>query len=334
LHEFNGLSTVTPGWEHRWMREGPSNEAIEHLATAQHGLVTNQQLRAEGISSSQINWRVNNGRLIRLSPSVLRIAGAPRTPQCKLMAAVLDAGRGAVVSHESAAALWDLPGFELLPAMVTGRRCRPRRSSAQLGTVAQPLDLSPVHTTSVLDLPVTTPERTLFDLAARLGSDERLAQLVDTSLARRLVTVDRLGVTVDRLATRGRKGSAIMREISEERRSNPVPFESGLERRFFQLASQVGSLKFTCQVDVGEGETWLGRVDFLDRSHQLVVEVGSLLHHGSLTDRTRDEQRHKVLEAAGLTVASFTDVDVFSHPSDVVAQLNALALSLAHRRTA
>ncbi len=316
------------------MRERPSNEVIERLAAAQHGLVTHQQLRADGLSSSQVNWRVNNGRLIRLSPSVLRIAGAPETPHAELMAAVLDAGRGAVVSHESAAALWDLPGFELLPAMVTGRRCRPRRSSAQLGNVAQPLDLSPMHTTSVLDLPVTTPERTLFDLAGRIRRNDRIAQLVDTCLARRLVTVERLGVTVDRLAIRGRTGSAIMREIAQERRASPVPFESGLERRFFQLAGQIASLRFTCQVDVGAGETWLGRVDFLDRSHRLVVEVGTLLHHGSLTDLRRDEQRHLALEAEGFTVATFTDADVFSRPSDVVAQLNALALLLAHRRTA
>lgn len=228
---------------------------IRSIGRSQHGLVTRRQLRAAGVAADVVYRRIAAGVLERLSTEVMRVGGSPATERSDLLAAVLDAGRGAVASHESAAALWGMDGFSLSPAHVTGRRCRPRRSSAQLGVVAQPLDLSPVHLSEVDHIPTTTPERTLFDLAGRPLREAKVAWLVDWCLARRLVTVQRLDATVTALAKRGRPGSAVMRRVVAARVADPVPFESGLERRFLELSRQVWGLTFARQVDIGRGES-------------------------------------------------------------------------------
>src|SRR4051812_16149790 len=86
----------------------PFDFAIAVLAERQHGVVGHLQLVALGLSRQAINWRVRAGRLHRVHQGVYAVGHRRLTQRGRWMAAVLAGGDGAVLSHRSAAALWQL----------------------------------------------------------------------------------------------------------------------------------------------------------------------------------------------------------------------------------
>ena len=74
-------------------------EALDRLGAAQHGLVTGAQVDGAGWAASGRRRLVAAGRLLVVRPGVYRLAGAPVTWEQGVLAAVLAAGPGAVVSH-------------------------------------------------------------------------------------------------------------------------------------------------------------------------------------------------------------------------------------------
>jgi len=85
---------------------------IAELATRQHGVVGRWQVERLGMSRQEIGGRVRAGR---------------RSREGRYLAAVLSAGEGAVLSHRSAADLWELratkePRIERLSVGLTQRR--------------------------------------------------------------------------------------------------------------------------------------------------------------------------------------------------------------------
>ena len=169
---------------------------------------------------------VRNGSLVRLAPRVLAIGGAPITDELLLFAAWLECGGRSALSHETAAAHWGFPGFRSRPIQLVRRRD---------GTFP-PVSLGRVHTTRELPdtqvveadgLLVTTPARTLFDLAPRIHPG-RLEKLLDRAWSRRLVNWRIMNRTFIELQRRGRPGIRIMRELLEARPVDYVPPDSNL----------------------------------------------------------------------------------------------------------
>jgi very-short-patch-repair endonuclease len=155
----------------------------------------------------------------------------------------------------------------------------------------------------------------LFDLCGteRLG---RAARAVDTALARRLVTQPALWNVLAETAARGRAGSRTLRLLLRERGANYVPPASELERRFIDLAQQHNLPSPRRQVDAGDTDRWIGRVDFLFGT-RLVVEVDGDEHHTSFLDRVADATRDAAFDAAGRVVLRFTWDDVVRRPRHV-----------------
>lgn len=90
-------------------------------AAEQHALVGRDQLRSCGASRQAVANRLRSPDWEALTTRVMRLIGAPVTGEQRAMAAVLDAGDGAVISHAAAAALWGLPGFDLRCIDLRGR---------------------------------------------------------------------------------------------------------------------------------------------------------------------------------------------------------------------
>src|SRR5262245_2704205 len=76
---------------------------IARIAARQHGVVSLEQLRSAGLSSSAINRRVSGARLHRLHRGVYAVGHTHLSERGHWMAAVLTCGDGAVLSHLSAA---------------------------------------------------------------------------------------------------------------------------------------------------------------------------------------------------------------------------------------
>jgi very-short-patch-repair endonuclease len=287
---------------------------IETIAARQRSLFTRRQAAQVGFRQEQVEHRLRTGRWVERHHLVYALLGAPDDDRTHLLAAVLAAMPGAFASHRSAAALYGLPGFEVArPAHVTVADHWERdRSPAVLHRT---LFLPGHHRRTVDSIPCTSLARTLFDLcgAERLG---RSARAIDTALSRRLVTLPALWSVLDETKARGRAGSRALRLLLRERSTHSMPPASELERRFVTLTERYALSRPRRQVDVGDSDRWIGRVDFLFGT-RLVVEVDGSEHHTSLLDRRSDASRDDALGASGRVVVRFTWDDVVRRPARV-----------------
>ena len=163
--------------------------AVARLAGEQWGVLSLGELRTCGMSREAVNVRVRNGRLHPLHRGVYAV-GHPRiTLEGRFLAAVKACGPTAVLSHFSAAALYELLRWDdrypevTTTAQRTHHGIRVHRSST----------LHAEDITRHRGIPVTTPARTAVDLAATLDY-QPLRRVVRQAL--RLTTVNRLLATV------------------------------------------------------------------------------------------------------------------------------------------
>lgn len=291
-------------------------QAAVELSADQHGLLAAWQLRALGASATEVDRiRRASPQWTALTARVLARTGCAATGDRNLMAAVLDASPGAVVSLTSAAALWEAPGFRIEPIHVVRHRGISRRPSA-LAVVHEVVDLHPQHIKLVRGIPVISPARTVCELAAVIHPD-RVARVLDRFWSRRLLDGATFDRTVRELAGRGRTGSTLLRELNEARGPDYRPPDSGQERRFEQILTRYGEYPMRRQIDVGN-EEWTGRVDFIDPDLPLIAEVQSEQHHTSLVDRAADERRIAALRAAGFHVIEVWDTQLWHEPESVI----------------
>ncbi len=287
------------------------------LAARQHGLIRASQLVELGIPPSSLAHATSAGHLERLSDRVLRIGGSAHTIDQAAMAAALDVPGGAVAGL-SAAALWQLPGFELEPVHVLTDRT-PHRGGPHLGIVHTSTRFTPSQVVELRGIPVTTPLRTLCDLAGRLHYD-RLDLLCERMLAKRLLRVSQLHEHVAELPLRGgARGTSAIRRLALERGPDHRPVESGLEHRFQSILHDAGEAPFERQVDLGDDDGWIGRVDFADRPYRLIAEVQSDLFHSNHIDRARDDVRNSRFRRAGWTLLEIREFDIWHRPDRAVA---------------
>jgi very-short-patch-repair endonuclease len=293
---------------------GVLDDDLRALAERQHSVIGRHQARELGATRGELDHRAYGIDWELPTANVMRLRGSAATDLQRAMTAVLDAGPGTVLSHQSAAALWDLPGFRLRDLHVTRRRGGPRRE-ARLATLHLTRVLPPHHVTTHDGIPVTTPARAIFDLAA-LVHPYRVKRALETSWSKHLLDGLRMAAILDDLGKRGRTGTTMMRELLAERGPDYIPPDSGLESRFHDILVRDGQRPMDRQVHVG-GDRWLGRVDFYDREARLIVQIDSERYHSTLIDKEADDRQTADLEAVGFTVLRFTDFEVWYCADDV-----------------
>jgi very-short-patch-repair endonuclease len=193
----------------------------------------------------------------------------------------------------------------------TGRAGRPRR-----GVV--------MHTARTLEatlldgLPVTTPIRTLRDLAATRPRAE-LERACSETLLRKLVT------TTELAGQRGPGGANLRRLVNDD----IAPTQSELERRFRRLARKYRLPPYDSQV-------WIAghRVDFLWREQRVVVETDGHEFHGNRIATERDRAHDAALQLAGYVVLRFSWRQICDEPEWVAARIRAALTARASRRAA
>ena len=99
----------------------------------------------------------------------------------------------------------------------------------------------------------------------------------------------------------------------------PERTRSDLERRFLRICREHGIPNPDVNIKVGPYE-----VDFLWRSHRLVVEVDGWRYHSSRAAFEVDRARDRELMLRGLEVVRFTDRDVAAKPVEVASSVIAL----------
>lgn len=265
-----------------------ADAVIAALAGAQHGVVSRTQLLAAGVTKRQIDWRLKRRRLHLVHRGVYAVTAAALERLSRWMAAVLAAGQETVLSHWSAASLWRIrPGLGPR-SHVTSPRNRRKQSTITFHHAR----LRPDEVTEEQGIPVTTPARTLLDLAPSLPSAV-LARMVERAPQSHGAPLAEL---LKRYPTRA-SVPKLRAALAE-----PTPMtRSDLEATLLEQVSEAGLP--TPQVNaVVEGY----EVDFVWRAHRVIAELDSYMTHGSRTAFERDRERDRKLAIAGWTVVRVT----------------------------
>jgi predicted transcriptional regulator of viral defense system len=178
--------------------------AVRAIAGEQAAIVSRAQLLAAGVSANAIDRAVRAGRLSRVHRGIYAVV-APEllTEEGHLVAALLAAGDGAVLSHGTAAWRWRI--IAAPPSMIT--LATPRRHVAVAGLeVFASARLRPGDCTHNGRFPTTTVARTLLDLATRYRDHALLKALAEAEFQHDLRPAD-----IERTLRRGHPGSANLR---------------------------------------------------------------------------------------------------------------------------
>lgn len=284
--------------------------AVE-LARRQHWVVARWQLLRLGLTEPQIDHRLGTGAFNPLHRGVYAVGRRDVSRRGRWLAAVLACGEGAVLSHTSAAALWELRAARPGPIHVTSRHKRGRSDPAL--ALHRSASLRPTDVVVREGIPVTGLGRTLTDLAAVLDAD---------ALRDAFEEADRLNILELRplaaLATRGRglPGLGVLRSLIAEA-SAPDYTRSELERRFLPFCRRHGLPMPEVNANVAGFE-----VDAMWRDARLVVELDSWAFHGRTRDAfERDRERDAALAVAGYRVYRLTWRRLHEDGAAVAAEL-------------
>jgi very-short-patch-repair endonuclease len=258
---------------------------IAALADAQHGVVSRSQLSVMGFTKREIDRRIKARRLNGVHSGVYAVGHRVLTVEGRWMAAVLAGGAGAVLSHDSAAAAWDIRpvGAGAIHVTIPRTTGRDRRPGLR---IHRSVTLRPEDTTVHRGIPITDPHRTLHDLARTLKS-RPLEQAVNR--AERLIDWTRL------------KRSAPPSLQAVLQRYSTTHTRSELEERFLRLCDDHGIPRPETNTRIEGYE-----VDFVWRDRRLIVEVDGYEHHRSPTAFAADRERDVVLTGMGWRVMRFT----------------------------
>ncbi len=287
---------------------------VDAIAAAQRRSVSHEQLRSAGLTRSAIAHRVATGRLHRVHRGVYLVGHPDPLPLARETAALLACGAQSALNRQTAASSWRI--VDAAPAaihvLVAGMEPSPGGGVVvHLTRAIDPLDIRRHD-----GLLLTSPARTLLDLAAVLGTrDARWA--VEEARVRRLVTIRDLAEQLER--SRGRRGARALRAIVAELGSSPALTRSEAERRLLDLvrAARLPPPKTNVRVEGFE-------VDAFWPEHRLVVEVDGFAFHASRAAFERDRRRDAALQAAGVRVVRITWRRLADEPEAVVALLRRL----------
>jgi very-short-patch-repair endonuclease len=279
---------------------------VFRIAEWQGGVIGVRQLLDAELSRRAIDRRVATGSLTPYHRGVLAIAGAHIGPRGRSFAALLAGGDGAVLSHRSAAANWQiLPE----PAIAEITVQRQRRSRDRL-VVHRSGTLLETDVRQRAGLAVTSPLRTLLDLAT-VEPDASLERAVAEARVLRLLDAQAIRTA------HGHRGAK--RLLAALDGADAAPTQSELERTMMRLVRDAGLLWPVTQVLIA-GQ----RADFAWPEQRLIVEVDGWAAHGHRVAFERDRARDLAHTLAGWTVVRFTHRGLTARPLEAAARLAAL----------
>ena len=282
------------------------SHAVWELARRQHGVVAKAQLAELGFGDRAIKHRIAKGRLHRLHRGVYVVGRPELTQEGRWMAAVLRMGPDSCLSHRSAAALWKIrparAGLIQVSLLAAVERRAPGIRAHRRPT------MSAEDVTTHRAIPVTTPTRTLIDLATTLDP-KALEAAVNEADVHDLIDPEALRADLEH--QRGQPGTRPLRALLDRHTYRMT--ESELERRFLRIVRRAGLPLPETQ------RTTAGRTDFLWPSLGLVVETDGWRYHRTPARQARDNRRMQQHAAAGRTAVRISHYEICNEARRVEA---------------
>lgn len=282
---------------------------VAEIASGQDSLITHDQLSALGVGRNAIGHRLASRRWQRLHNGVYLIGAAPPTLTARARAALLTCGEGSVLSHRTAAQRWALlAAGEQVHVTVPGRNPGVRQDLH----IHRVRWLGPDEVTTRDGIPLTTPARTICDLAATEPLRD-VEQALAEARIHRLASDPQLLAVIARAPTR--PGSSIVRRLLTLEDDSGYT-RTRAERRLRDLLRAAGTERPLFNEPV------LGYVvDALWPKQRLIVEVDGYTYHGNRAAFERDRRRDQELIAAGYRVIRITWLQLRDRPIETIATI-------------
>jgi very-short-patch-repair endonuclease len=296
---------------------------MEALARNQYGVVARRQLRDLGMSRDAIATRLERRHLHEVHLGVYLVGTRRISRRGRWMAAVLASAEGAALSHRSAARFWQLlpSAVEWVDVTSPGRRVR------REGIVCHRSALREDEWLVEEGIPVTSPFRTIFDLAAvlKLRELERAWHEAEVRGLR-----DRVSLPMLLQRYPGRRGARNLRALLEA--GEPVGFtRNDFEEAFVAFVDEYGLRRPRMNGTLALRGRFF-EIDALWEDERVAVELDSRSVHGTNKNFESDKQRDRILLAEGWRTARVTWRQLKDEPDEVAADLRlALGLTVATR---
>lgn len=263
---------------------------IAHLAERQYGYVHRTQLVALGLGAREISRWCERGLLIRVHQGVYAVGHRRIEAVALAAAALLACGPEAVVSHETAAALWGIrKRWPHVPEISSKHRHRREGIRHHRATT-----LTATEIRRHRGLRVTSPARTLHDIRPRLTAKQFTRAVNDARLAGLLTLEHAAELTgVTRRATRSGFEDDVLAAILA--RGLPEP-EINVALHGFE-------------------------VDLYFRAHGLVVEIDDYRYHADPAAFARERRESEAMAAARLALIRISGERWGADPQGVLASL-------------
>jgi very-short-patch-repair endonuclease len=273
---------------------------VAETASRQHHQVRHDQLLAAGLTVEQVKWAVKRDRLHRVHHEVYAVGAPARGERARMMAAVL--ATDGVLAEQSAGALWGFWENDRSDEhVIVARSARWRHRGVR---PHRPRSFDRVRDSVVVDgIRVTTPARTLLDLAAVLAT-RQLKKALENARVRGLVDDDALRDVLARCPTH-RGARRLGRALTGPRT------KSALERRFVRLCREHGLPEPRVNTRFAGVE-----VDMLFDG--LAVELDGDQHAGAWAE---DAARDAAVAAAGVPTLRLTWWDVDRNDARTAARV-------------
>jgi hypothetical protein len=292
---------------HSWRVNYDIPDVVSELAHGQAGAISRRQLLAAGLTAQIIDTRIERRRWQVLHRGVYAVFTGPPSRATQLWAAVLRAGDGAVLSHQTAAELHgliDAAAETIYLTVPASRRVQSPglviRSSGRVEAATQP-NRVPAR---------TTVEETVLDLVELAGTFDDVCGWITRAIGRRLSTEKRL-----RAALAMRKKMRWRDELDDILAAAADGIHSVLEYRYLRDVERAHGLprsRHQERVIVG------GKVAYRDAyypPYRAAVELDGRLAHPD-DERWRDSHRDNAAGAAGVYTSRFGWRDVVGRPCE------------------
>ncbi|HSZ40831.1 MAG TPA: DUF559 domain-containing protein [Trebonia sp.] len=278
---------------------------------------------ARGLSYQQLRTLVSAGELVQMrrgsyvTRSALDwAAGDPRRIHVLHVYMAMDlVGQGCVASFQSAAVMHDLalftrPGNAVTLTVPPGGR----RGSRAGGILVRTAELPLVHRDTMFRVPVTSPTRTVADLARTLPFMEGVV-VADSAMHKDLTSGPEVAGALELCAAW--TGVARARRV--------VAFASPNAESAFESCARVifaRHIKETPEVQYSiEGPGYRFTVDLYYAKHRTIVELDGAVKYETKKDLLDQFSRDRTLRDAGYKVVHVTWKELFGTPELVIGRI-------------
>ncbi len=276
-----------------------------------------------GLSRSAIDRRIRSGFLHVVERGVY--LAEPCESDTTPLHLALAMFQGAVLSHETAGRINRLavePATSWIPTHIIV----PHGSRKSIdGIVAhERRRMPPPEDLTIVDgLDVTSPARTIVDLASSTG-EARLRHIVQTAIRDQTTSVDELTACFNSVARRGVNGVGRLRPILDSLVDDTTVSHSVLESAVAALLTEHDLDGFESQFRPPWFDGRRGIVDFAHPTARLILEADGRRWHGRNQDMAEDRRRDRLASLHGWISVRVTWHEVNHRPADIATEIAAI----------